>query len=284
MVVDSLSLFPPSNRFFLPLHSSFFPPPFLFLLRGFVTAIDFEFIREPPPRNRPNIAIDSHTRRFQRRDSDRVDGWMDGWKSTDFAMIMARGKGEALCFLIHRLGWIVIVESFFYPRNFFKDLRDDLISMEEKKGVIIFQTHYPSKVEDVDCNFYAMIFWTIPRPNWRAEWWKFRGKKGGRKKNRPVGFHDGYRSLLLLSPFNAKNHSFFPPHCSRSAFCSRRSSIRLAVATTPAINDISMNDDLCISPIFFPFSLPPSPSTRLVAHTASRLIGHRLINWSCYFY
>lgn len=72
-------------------------------------------------------------------------------------MIMARGKGEALCFLIHRLGWIVIVESFFYPRNFFKDLRDDLISMEEKKGVIIFQTHYPSKVEDVDYNFYAMI-------------------------------------------------------------------------------------------------------------------------------
>lgn len=94
------------------------------------------------------------------------------------------------------------------------------------------------------------------------------------------------------SPFNAKNRSFFPAHCSRFAFCSRRSSIRLAVATTPAMGTISRWTMISVSRIFLLLSLSlplppfaPSPHvTRLVARTVSRPIGRCLINWSCYFY
>lgn len=78
------------------------------------------------------------------------------------------------------------------------------------------------------------------------------------------------------SPFNAKNRSFFPAHCSRFAFCSRRSSIRLAVATTPAMGTISRWTMISVSRIFLLLSLSFSPSLLLpLLHTSHGLLRAR---------
>lgn len=76
------------------------------------------------------------------------------------------------------------------------------------------------------------------------------------------------------SPFNAKNRSFFPAHCSRFAFCSRRSSIRLAVATTPAMGTISRWTMISVSRIFLLLSLSPSLLLPLL-HTSHGLLRAR---------
>ena len=126
----------------------------------------------------------------------------------------------------------------------------------------------------------------------------FFGKIERRKENCSVPREHRILRIDPSVPFSRCEKALFflflpPVHCSRFAFCFHCSSIRLAVATTAA-NDISMSDDLC-----FQYSLPSqsvslslslslslsplTPFTSLL-HTVSRLIGHCLINWPCYFY